>query len=259
MKIASVMFALLPAVAWAGSFDGTWVTNGESIKVSGNPDTYLVANGTFSCDACGTGLKLKADGKDHKVKGHPYYDTASATVLDDQRVQTTTHAGTKLWGERTHTVSADGKTMTEEFVSYEGPNPVKGKASYTRVAPAPAGAHALSGSWQLKASGSTFPSEYLTVTFTETPGGLKMNSPLGQSYDAKFDGKEYPIVGDTGKTKVSLKRIDDRTIQETDTRGGKVTDIVTYKVTPDGKIMRGVDDDKVHNNKMTYTAEKKSP
>ncbi len=46
----------------------------------------------------------------------------------------------------------------------------------------------------------------LTVTYQGTENGLKMSDQNGNSYDAKFDGKEYPINGDPGKTMVSLKR-----------------------------------------------------
>ena len=66
--------------------------------------------------------------------------------------------------------------------------------------------------------------ELLTVTYTQTAEGLKMSSPTGQSYDAKFDGKAVPIVGDTANTMASIKRIDARTIEETDTRDGKIVD-----------------------------------
>jgi hypothetical protein len=217
----------------------------------------LVANGEFTCGACYPELRIKADGSDQKVVGHPYYDAASAKVLDAQRVQMSTRAAGKLWAEHTYVVSADGKMMTEEFVSYQGPNPAKGKLAYSRVASGPAGAHVLSGSWQAVATGSSMSADLLTVTYVESADGLKMTTPTGQSFEAKFDGKEYAMAGDPGKTMVSLKRIDARTIQETDTRDGKVTDVSVSKVSNDGKTMHVVDEDKLHATKLTYTADKK--
>lgn len=258
MKVITALFTLVPALAWAGPFDGTWIGRMEDSTVTGKPDTYLVANGEFTCGACYPELKIKADGSDQKVAGHAYYDAASAKVLDAQRVEMSTRAAGKLWAERTLTVSADGKTMTEEFISYQGSNPAKGKIMYKRVASGPAGAHVLSGSWQTVAAGSSMSSDLLTVTYVESSDGLKMATPTGQSFDAKFDGKEYPTAGDPGKTMVSLKRIDVRTIQETDTRDGKVTDVFVYKVSADGKTMHVVDDDKLHGQKLTYTADKKA-
>jgi hypothetical protein len=57
---------------------------------------------------------------------------------------------------------------------------------------------------------------------------------------------------------VSLKRVNAKTIQETDTRGGTVTDVIVFKVSGDGKSMSVVDDDKIHGNKVTFTANKKT-
>jgi hypothetical protein len=258
MKIITAFIALVPAIAWAGPFDGTWVTDVKTVTVTGTPDSYLLADGMFTCNLCYPGLKIKADGTDQKVTGHAYYDTASAKVLDAHRVSMTTHDAGKLISERTFTVASDGKTMTEEFVSYEGVKPTKGKLEYNRVADAPAGAHSLSGSWQQQGAASSFSSDLLTVTYEETPNGLKMSTPTGQSYDAKFDGKEVLTAGDIGKTMVSLKRINSRTIQETDSRDGKVTDVTVSKVSADGKSMTVVDDDKIHGTKSTFTANKKA-
>lgn len=258
MKIATALIALVPTLAWAGPFDGTWVTDVNTITVTGTPDSYLVAGGMFNCDSCYPGLKVKADGTDHKVMGHAYYDTAAVKILDAQRISMTTHAAGKLMTERTFTVTADGKSMSEEFVTYEGVKPAKGKVVYTRVASPPTGAHALSGSWQQQAAGSAFSADLLTATYVETPDGLKMSTPTGLSYDAKFDGKEYLTVGDIGKTMVSLKRVNARTIQETDSRDGKVTDIAVCKVSADGKTMTIVDDDKLHGTHSAQTTNRKT-
>lgn len=43
----------------------------------------------------------------------------------------------------------------------------------------------------------------------------------GHSRDAKFDGKNYPVAGDSGKTTASLKKIDSVRVEETDHRQGK--------------------------------------
>jgi hypothetical protein len=256
MKIVFSLVALVPAIACAGPFDGTWVTKKDSVKITGKPDTYLLADGMFTCGPCNPSYKVKADGTDQKIKGHPYYDTVSVKEVDANTVEMKTHTGTKPWSDRKFTVSADGKTMTEEFVSYEGPKPIKGKFASTRVAPAPAGASSISGSWKPDIGNTTLPTEYLSVTYAETADGLKMSTPTGQSYDAKFDGKKVLTEGDTGKTMVSLKRIDPQTIQETDSRGGKVTDVFTDKVSADGKTMHVVDKDPIHGTTMTFTAEK---
>ena len=65
-------------------------------------------------------------------------------------------------------------------------------------------------------------SSVLTITYQGTADGLKMSDPNGNGYDAKFDGKDDPIQGDSGHTMVSLKRIGNDTIEETDWREGLV-------------------------------------
>jgi hypothetical protein len=62
----------------------------------------------------------------------------------------------------------------------------------------------------------------LFFTYTSTEGGLSYSTPTGESYAAKFDGQDYPYKGNPGVTSVVIKRIDDRTIEETGKRDGRV-------------------------------------
>jgi hypothetical protein len=94
-----------------------------------------------------------------------------------------------------------------------------------------------------------------TVQYRMTPDGLQMHWN-GQSYDAKFDGKEYPIVGDPGKTTVSLHKIDAGTVEETDHRQGKVVDEIRLVTAKDGKTIAVTDKDVAHGQTTTYTLEK---
>jgi len=56
-------------------------------------------------------------------------------------------------------------------------------------------------------------------------------------------GKEYPIVGDPGHTRVSLKRLDDNTVEEIDHRQGKVVDEIRLAAAKDGKTVQVTDKD----------------
>ncbi len=60
-------------------------------------------------------------------------------------------------------------------------------------------------------------------------------SPAHVQYDAKFDGKDYPVTGIGYADAVSVKRIDANTIEATMKKGGQVTMIVTTKLAKDGK------------------------
>jgi hypothetical protein len=67
---------------------------------------------------------------------------------------------------------------------------------------------------------------------------------------------EYPTVGDPGKTMVTLKKISETQIEETDRRDGKVFDIVVWTIAADGKSINLVDTDPVHGTKTTMILEK---
>ena len=56
-------------------------------------------------------------------------------------------------------------------------------------------------------------------------------------YTANFDGKDYPLTGSQVADSVSLKRIDARTTDRTDKKGGKVAQTLRRVVSQDGKTM----------------------
>src|SRR5512134_1493227 len=54
-----------------------------------------------------------------------------------------------------------------------------------------------------------------TFTFKSTPDGLMYSdSSSGESFDVKFDGKEYPVKGPRGGT-VSVVKLNERSIVQT--------------------------------------------
>ena len=93
----------------------------------------------------------------------------------------------------------------------------------------------MSGSWKAKPP-SNISDEGLTVTFAADNDMLHLSTPSGQSYDAKLDGTETPIKGDIGGTTASVKKLGPGSYQETDRRGGKVTNVYTMTVGADGKL-----------------------
>ena len=59
--------------------------------------------------------------------------------------------------------------------------------------------------------------EKVTAEFVNADG-----TRTTSQYTANFDGKDYPFTGSAVADTVSLKRIDARTTDRTDTKGGKV-------------------------------------
>jgi hypothetical protein len=247
---SSALFAQTP-------FDGTWMTKLDTAKLPTKPDKYSLNNNTYECLTCVPKVAVKADGSDQKVTGHPYYDTVAVHVVNASTVEIIQKKDGKVMYTDTETVSADGNMLDDKFTDNSGTQPVTGEATSKRVGPAPAGAHALSGAWRTEKF-DTISSNGLTVTYQGTGDGLKMSDPNGNSYDAKFDGKEYPINGDPGHTMVTLKRIGDDTIEETDKRGGKIVGVYRMTVSADGKTIRAQYTDKQRGTTMAFTMEKQS-
>jgi hypothetical protein len=244
---------LLPAAALADTgFDGTWKTNLESYKTTGKPLALLLAGGDYTCSSCNPPYTVKADGAEHKVTGRAYFDTVQVTVTGPNSAEIVLKQGSKEVVRFSDTVSPDGTTVTSKVTNHAGAQTVTDEFTAKRVAAAPAGSHPLSGSWQEQ---QHFRGDLGTVQYRMTAEGFQMRWN-GQSYDAKFDGKEYRVAGYPGKTTVSLKKIDDTTVEEADHRQGRVVDEVRLALAKDGNTIAVVDKDVALGQTITYTLEK---
>jgi hypothetical protein len=255
MRIVITALLLAPAAALASSaFDGTWKLRPDSVKTSGNPDVIALADGMYTCSSCVPEIKVKADGTDQKVTGHAYYDTVAVTVLSPTSVRVNDKKAGKPTIDLTYSVSADGKTLTGKVTDHTGAKVANQTFTATRVAAGPAGAHAISGSWQ---GGPVIAADEAasTLHLGMTTDGFSLTWN-GQSYDAKFDGKEYPMVGDPGHTSVTLRKIDDNNVEETDYRLGKKTDVIHLAAAADGKTVTITDKDVRQGQTTTFTLDK---
>ena len=254
MKIcfALVTLALAPAAATAGSaFDGTWKTQPNSVQITGKPLVYELKDGMYKCGSCAPPYSVKADGADQKIAPHNnYYDTVAVRVVDAHTVEFSNKLAGKVMQSGTAMVSADGSTLTESYKDMSGSQVAEFKQVSKREAPGAAGSHAISGSWKIDKV-PELSDTASTVKYKMTADRFQMQWN-GQSYDAKFDGKQYLTTNDPGKTWVTLKRISNDTVEEMDSREGKVTDVIRITVSADGKTISVVDDDKAHGTTMQY-------
>ena len=257
-KLLLTFMLMAPAMLFAQSpFDGTWLVKLDTAQFPKKPDAYLLNKGMYECSTCTPKYSVKADGTEQKVTGHPYFDTVMVKVVDDHTVEFTQKKDGKVMFTDTDTVSSDGNTLTSKFTDQSEDKPVDGEVTSTRVSKGPAGSHALSGSWHTEKVNS-ISDNGLTVTYQGTEDGLKMSDPNGESYEAKFDGKDYPVQGDPGHTMVSLKRIGNDTIEETDKRDGKIVGVSKMTVSPDGKWITVEFTNKLRGSTTTYKMEKQS-
>jgi len=255
MKVLAALLLLAPAIASAdGPFDGTWKTRIDSYKMSGKPDVFDLTHGSYHCASCVPEVKVKADGSDQPVTGYDYYDAVAVRELSPTSFEVQNKRAGKLISSITYSVSDGGATLAARFTDYTGSQPYSGAFTEKRLGAAPAGAHAASGSWQLDKVADVG-DVGRTISYAMSADALKM-SWNGISYDAKFDGKDYPMSGDPGNTLVALTRLGADTIEEIDKRDGKVTDIVRSTVSSDGKTMQVVDTDPVHETRVSYLMDK---
>lgn len=216
-----------PALCAAqGSFDDTWKVDFQSAMPT-KVDAWLFKDGIYSCTSCSPTMEVKADGKDQPVEGQPY-DTIRITIIDPQTVREIEKKNGEIVSDEKFTVSDSGHTATDEFGNW--------KFIFTRIADAPAGTHKLSGSWKPTRVESISDRELL-FTYKLQDDTLTMTRPTGQSYTAKFDGPDGSYIGDAHINGVSVKRLDQDIVQETDKEAGKPVSVTTLTLAPDGKSM----------------------
>ena len=236
----------------AGAINGTWKADLDSVQFDQRPDEYLLQAGQYSCKSCVPSYTVAADGAFHPVS-LPNADSIAVKVVDDHTILRTAKKGGRQIGETKIVVSADGNTLNGSFTDTSVENAPAGKGEYseTRVGPAPAGAHAMSGQWK-PAKLSNFNTEALTFTYNVEGDTLHMKSGTGQSFDAKFGGPAVAIKGDLAGTTAAVKKTDSG-FEETDTRDGKVVGLFNFSVDASGKG-HGFSENKEDGSKVTFTA-----
>jgi hypothetical protein len=105
----------------------------------------------------------------------------------------------------------------------------------------------MAGTWKLDAAKSKFspgPTPKSQIAKLEAvDGGLKVVSDRVEAdgknthfeWTAKFDGKDAPVTGDPGRDAVSVKKVDDYTLDITNKKAGKVTTTIHAVYAKDGK------------------------
>lgn len=244
MKLLLALALTLPGLALAnGPMDGVWVADVGSAKLPDKPDVYTLNQGWYECKSCAPSYRIKADGTDQPVAGHPYFDTIAVRVADAHTVRMTGKKAGKVSLLDTLSIAEDGKSLTDSFEDRTEAKPITGTTEESRLAAGPAGSHALSGSWRTTKL-DNMSQNGITTTVKTTANGISVRDGSGGGYDAQFDGRDYPMIGDLEHTMVSVKRIDANTLEETDKRAGKVVAVVRVTVAPDGKSAEFVADNK---------------
>ena len=122
------------------------------------------------------------------------------------------------------------------------------------------------GKWKLNEAKSKVPAtapHNNTVVYEAAGDSIKVTGdgtdgagkPTHIEWTGKFDGKDYPLTGDSNADARSYKTVDDHTTELTNKKGGKVTTTVRIVVSADGKsrtaTVSGTD---ANGMKVNYTA-----
>lgn len=218
-------------------FAGTWRPDPQRADPAAPPDVIEVANGTYECRSCVPPYKVRADGTDQPITGNLRFDTLNIVVVDARTVTKTASKGSETVVQSRTVVAEDGKTKTEvQTLSGMAPHPVDMAIRSTRVSAGPPGSHSISGQWRVIDADLVHHEE--DNTYKVDANLLTMTDRLGRSFAAKLDGTPAPYNGDPRFTAVSVKLIDERTIEETDKNGAQTVLVTRWSVERDGTTMR---------------------
>ena len=105
----------------------------------------------------------------------------------------------------------------------------------------------MPGRWTLDVSKSTFspgpPPKSQHAVLTAIPNGIRTAADRVEAdgklvhfeWNGTFDGKDQPVVGDPARDAVSVRKVDDYTIEVTNKKAGKVTTVLRAVYAKDGK------------------------
>lgn len=218
-------------------FIGKWKLNPAKSKLSDQMTIAPAGNNKYTLTFAGTDQTetIVADGT-----GQPglFGGTTSITMVGPSdwkyiRKQNGKVAVTALWK-----LSADGKTLTDSFTSYQPDgSPSQVVETVYKRAEGSESSSGISGTWESTEEKVDFVYE---VEFRPNEGdGLTLIRTGAPASNLRLDGKDYPSTGANATSVVtsSSRRINDRTIQVTTNLNGKIRPASEYSVSADGKTL----------------------
>ena len=251
MKSLLILVLVAPVAVFAQSpFDGTWVLQPT---VPQNLIQYWLAQGVFRSSEWAN-VEVKADGIDHKIAENDYWDTLNVQQLDSRAVEIIAKKAGKTMFMEFVSVSADGSTLTQTIKDTTEADTVTIETLARRVDKGPPQAHAISGSWRAYQSNRS--SNGSLITYKCTKEGFSGETPLGEKFAAKFDGKFYPVEDDPGQTLVAAKLVNRNTVELTHKRKDKIVSVARLSVAPDGKTLHVLFENKEAGTTTTFNFHK---
>ena len=251
MKALIVLLLLAPSSFSQSPFDGTWVT---IPPLQQKPAVYFLAKGMFRCSGCIADIAVKADGYDQKVAETAYWDTLNVQMVDSHTVAIIAKKAGKTMLTEVDAISPDANTLRQVVKDTTEAETVTIETSYRRIEKGSHGSHAISGSWRAQKTSRSRNGSI--IKYKCTADEFSAETPLGEKFNAKFDGKDYPVEDDPGRTMVSAKLLGPDTVELISKRNGEVVAIKRMSVAPGGKSIHVVFKDKDGNTMMAFDMRK---
>jgi len=181
-------------------------------------------------------MEVKADGDDHKVAETAYWDTLNVQIVDARTVAIIAKKAGKTMLTEVDAVSPDGSRLAQAVKDTTESETVTIETYHQRIKKGPDGSHAISGSWRAYKTNRSRNGSI--IRYKCTADAFSAETPLGERFTAKFDGRDYPVEDDPGHTTVSAKLLSPDTVELTSKRNGEVVAIKRMSVMPGGKAIR---------------------
>jgi hypothetical protein len=226
---------LIAGTLWAANdpFVGKWKVNPGKSKMTdqmkleaAGANKYVI---TFQPGAVDT---IVVDGTDQPALSGT---TLSITAKGPNNWTVVRKKGGRMLLSADWTLSADGKTLTDEFTGYESDG---SKSTVVFVYQRTAGSSSFAGTWDSD-NAKPDPAMALRIQSYEADG-LSIYGPEGQiTRSLKFDGNDYPDTGPDlppGVTS-SGRRVNERSLEITRKYKGRLIDTSQFELSADLKTL----------------------
>ena len=242
MRIINIAVLIMVSAAVLQAADpwiGTWRILPSKTRLDPPSWFRIEADGDGFRYATSGGLSYRAsfDGKEYPVSGSSTFDTMKWLRIDARTVEGTRMKAGKAVGIETHVSSPDGQTRTATLKgTSETGDTFQSVSVYKRTAGDPSAVNPLLGEWEVEPAMNQ--SDFAPFRFEGVDGGLRYVTGATTLYTVSYDSASA-VSSNQVFDEVSLRRINDRTIELVQKKNGKVVITWRYEVAPEGKTLNG--------------------
>lgn len=212
------------------TISGTWKIDTSTAKAENSDSKFTLIDGRFTCSSCVPPYSIIADGL-WKPMVRPSFDEMKVEVVDDTTIKSAIRLKGRELSELAWTVSKDGSSLTQSFVSLQGEEKTEGSVSMNRTADAPEGAHPVSGSWALAEVGEMSDASLLSTYTLE--GDIFSTKSNAGNWSARLGGAPVVIEGSGSGSKAKVEKVSDNVYRVTYILGDEVVNVTEKTVKGD--------------------------